>query len=64
MIKPRNRTFPAGAGWFKDCFMLTDYNTFWALEVKREALGTKREVRKQAIAIRDWLNEVIEYLGE
>jgi hypothetical protein len=70
MKKPRNRTFgrkPSPMFGGDDHYWLDHCGTDWngvviELNIQRAELNTPHQVKKAAISLRDWLNEVIEYL--
>ena len=65
MKKPRDRTFPnpRDSYYGNDHFILTPVAKGFDLDIRRDIGGSKAEVRRAAVSLRDWLNDVIEYTG-
>ncbi len=65
MKKPRDRTFPFPRDTYfgKDHFWLTPIPGGFDLDIRRDMGGSKAEVKRAMVSLRDWLNEGIEYIG-
>ena len=65
MKKPRDRTIPhpRDSYYGNDHFWLTPTDKGCDLDIRRDISGSKAKVRRAAVSLRDWLNDVIEYTG-